>query len=116
MKSVTLSMTTMQHSALAAHLFPADGNEAVAFALCGRADSSKRHRLLVRRVVPIPHNVCSTRAPDRVTWPTEVLLPLIDEVSRNGEALVKIHGHRGYSNFSDVDDLSDTRLLALIQS
>lgn len=36
MKHFTLRLTGHQHAALKAHLFPGDGNEAVAVALCGR--------------------------------------------------------------------------------
>ena len=64
----TLSITGEQHAELAAHLFPKDGCEAVAIALCGHRRGVERHRLVVRRVVLIPYDACSLRTPDRVTW------------------------------------------------
>lgn len=114
MLDVRLSLTARQHKSLMTHLFPADGCEAVAIALCGRAQSAGRHRLLVHKIELIPYASCSVRRPDRVTWPTEILLPLLEAASRHGWAIIKIHGHRGYSQFSSVDDASDCALFPSI--
>lgn len=103
-------MTESQYAGLAAHLFPPDGNEAVAIALCGRAESGERHRLIVRRVELVPYEACSVRRPDCVTWPTDLLVPLLEEAARRNLALVKLHGHTGYDRFSEVDDRSDRAL------
>jgi len=107
---VSLTMTEAQRRALAAHLFPTDGCEAVAFAICGRASSPQRHRLLVRRIEPVAYDTCSVRTHDRVTWPTSVLVPWIEEAAKFGGALIKVHGHRGYRQFSSIDDQSDSTL------
>jgi len=96
------------------HVFPDDGCEAVAIALCGRASSTSKHRLLVRRVELIPYEICKVRKPDQVTWPTDVLIPLLAEAAKKNLALVKIHGHRGYDQFSDVDNFSDSQLFPSI--
>lgn len=105
-----LTMTEAQRSTLIAHLFPDDGCEAVAIALCGRARRGGEHRLIVRRLELVPYDLCSVRLPDRVTWPTSVLVPLLSEAAKRGWAVVKIHGHRGYDRFSEVDDHSDRQL------
>ena len=110
----TLTLTAEQHSALRNHLFPEDGCEAVAIALCGRRPGPMRHRLVVHRLLLIPYETCSVRKPDRVTWPTEVLIPCLDEASKKGMAIVKIHGHRAYDRFSSVDDVSDKALFPSI--
>jgi hypothetical protein len=110
MHPVHLSMTEAQRSSLLAHLFPSDHCEAVAIALCGRAVGRERNRLLVRRLEMIPYEVCKVRAPDQVTWPTQVLLPWLEEARRNNWGVVKIHGHRGYPQFSSTDDISDRDL------
>ena len=110
MPTTTLSIAGKQHAELAAHLFPPDGCEAVAFALCGHRRGAERHRLVVRRVALVPYDNCSLRTPDRVTWSTNVLPPLLKEASRYGQALVKIHGHRSISPFSHIDDASDRAL------
>ena len=106
----TLTMTEAQRSTLIAHLFPDDGCEAVAIALCGRARRGGEHRLIVRRLELVPYEACSVREPDRVTWPTSLLVPLLSEAAKRGWAVLKIHGHRGYDRFSDVDDHSDSQL------
>lgn len=108
--SVTLTMTEDQHATLLRHLFPSDGCEAVAIALCGRAAGSANHRLVLRRIEVIPYEACSVRRPDQVTWPTNLLVPLLAEAAKRNWAVVKIHGHRGFDRFSDVDDESDRQL------
>ncbi len=111
---VSLSLTADQRAAVMRHVFPDDDCEAVVIALCGRAASSDRHRLVVRRLEPIPYERCSVRKPDQVTWPTEVLVPWLEEAQRRNWAVVKIHGHRGYDCFSDTDDRSDAILFPSI--
>ena len=116
MRTTTLSITGKQHAELAAHLFPPDGCEAVAFALCGHRRGAERHRLVVRRVALVPYDNCSLRTPDRVTWSTDVLPPLLEEASRYGLGLVKIHGHRDISPFSRIDDASDRALFPSVHA
>lgn len=108
--TTSLTITESQLTALVPHLFPADGNEAVAFLLCGRRADPSRTRLLVRKVILMPNEVCAVREPDRVTWPTEWLVPLLNEATRRGLSLIKIHGHRVYDRFSPVDDQADRAL------
>lgn len=110
MLGTTLSLTAAQHRQLVQHLFPGDGKEAVAFLLCGIARGKSRRRLVARRVFPVPHAACSLRAPDRVTWPTNAIIPALNEAALTGLAVVKVHGHYSYSQFSDVDDHSDLAL------
>lgn len=113
---VTMTMTESQHASLMQHLFPEDGCEAVAIALCGRASGNERHRLLVRRLELIPYSACSVRRPDCVTWPTELLVPLLTEAAKRDWAIVKIHGHTNFDQFSLVDDDSDRQLFPCIYS
>ena len=108
---IKLRLTQTQHAALKRHLLPGDGLEAVAVALCGRRRSRERHCLTVRSVVPIPYDECKVRTPDRVTWSTQRLVPLLEEASRRDLAVLKIHSHPGgYPQFSSVDDESDADL------
>lgn len=116
MKPTILSMTSDHHKLIMAHVFPDDGCEAVAIALCGRANGSDIHKLIVRRIELVPYSSCSIRRPDQVTWSTAILVPLLEEASKNNWAIVKIHGHRGYRQFSDVDDSSDLQLFPSIYS
>lgn len=113
----TLSLTAAQHLILMKHLFPGDGKEAVAIALCGRREGTRRYRLLAREVHLIPYDVCSVRTAVRVTWPTEWIEPLLEKAAKHGLSVVKIHGHPGgYPRFSDTDDIGDAELLPMIQS
>lgn len=113
---VTLTMTENHHEMLMRHLFPDDGCEAVAIALCGRAAGEGIHRLLVRRLELVPYSSCSARRPDCVTWPTDLLVPLLAEAAKHDWAFVKFHGHRHYDQFSIVDDESDRQLFPSIYS
>jgi hypothetical protein len=108
---VTLRLTETDHAALKRHLLPGDGREAVAVALCGRRRCRRRHVLTVRTVVPIPYDECKVRTPDRVTWSTQRLLPLLEDASRRDLAILKIHSHPGgYPQFSVTDDEADADL------
>ncbi|MBA3272286.1 MAG: ThiF family adenylyltransferase [Chthoniobacterales bacterium] len=106
-----LRMTGQQHTQLRVHLFPGDGNEAVALALCGRRAGEARHILTVRKIVLVPYDACAVRTPRRVTWSTDVLLPLLEEAARRDMAILKIHSHPGgLTEFSETDDVSDRDL------
>lgn len=109
--TVTLTMTAEQRERLHAHLFPGDGCEAVAILLCARRAGERVHRLLVRKIVPVPYADCPVRKPDLVQWSTDSLPPLLEEANREGWSVVKIHGHaNAYRAFSPVDDESDKEL------
>ena len=112
----TLSLTGRQHAELMAHLFPDDGCEAVAIALCGHHRGAGCHRLLVSKLFPIPYEACSVRTPERVTWSTDMLPPLLEEASRHGLAVVKIHGHHDPSPFSILDDCADRDLFPSVHA
>jgi hypothetical protein len=111
MMRVKLRLTQTDHRALMEHLLPGDGLEAVAVGLCGRRRSEEHHCLTVRKLVPIPFDECKVRAPDRVTWSTQRLLPLLEEASKRDLAILKVHSHPGgYADFSSRDDKSDADL------
>jgi hypothetical protein len=103
----TLRISGLHHDALERCLFPGDGLEAVAFALCGRHQTKSGQILTVQRIVPVPYEACE-RSANHVTWRTEVLTSLLDEVEVKRLALIKIHSHPGsYREFSRWDDESD---------
>lgn len=111
-----LRMTGAQHLILGSHLFPGDGNEAVALLLCGRRSGESRHVLVVNKVLPIPHKECR-RAQDRVTWPTRYVDELLEICYKTGQALVKIHSHpSGLPQFSTTDDESDMGTFGAVSS
>lgn len=99
------------------HLFPGDGKEAVAIALCGRSKFKDSNTLLLKELYPIPYEDCFERREDFVHWPTESIQPLLEKASKNNLAILKIHCHPGgYDNFSDIDNKSDHELFTGIQS
>lgn len=110
----TLRITEAQHVALRSHLFPGDGKEAVALLLCGRRNGEARHVFTVRRVVPVPYEICK-RQLDHITWPTDIIETLLHEAYGKGQAIIKVHGHgEHYRRFSSTDDISDRTLFASI--
>ncbi len=116
MSAVILRMTGKQKVELYAHLFPTDGREAVALALCGRRSGSERHCLSVSRLILIPHHECDRR-PDGIQWPTERLRSALEEADRRGMAVVKIHSHPGgFYRFSECDDASDREFFQATES
>lgn len=113
---VTLTLNAEQHTGLQEHLFPGDGCEAAAIILCGRRSGDRRHRLVAREIYPIPHEQCTVRTPERVTWPTDVIAPLLDRAEARGLTVVKVHSHpSGYKRFSATDDEGDRRLMPAIR-
>lgn len=110
-----LRLTGLHHALLKAHLFPGDGMEAAALALCGRRRGS-RHIFTVRKIVLIPHADCK-RTPMTITWPTKFADELIREAAKRGMAILKIHSHPGGMNtFSDFDDNSDASFLGSVHA
>jgi proteasome lid subunit RPN8/RPN11 len=105
---VRLAISGRHHRQLAAHLFPGDGNEAVAFALCGRARRRDLELLVVQDIVPIPHEACRVRTPHTVAWPGAAMEPVLARAAARGLAVVKVHSHpTGYEWFSTTDDVAE---------
>ncbi len=97
------------------HLFPGDGKEAVAFALCGRHAGSEHDVLVVQEVHPIPYADCTVRDPGQVTWRTEALEPVLARAAERRLGVVKLHSHpTSYPQFSPTDDRSDLDLFPSI--
>lgn len=114
---VTLTLTGDQHARLKAHLFPGDGKEAAAIALCGRRAGTRRHRLVVRELHPVPYEICTRREHDGISWPVEWMDELLDRAAAEAWSVVKIHSHPiEYRRFSEADDRSDTLLFAGIHA
>lgn len=110
----SLRITETQYGALRSHLFPGDGNEAVALLLCGRRNGKTRHVFTVQKVVEVPYEICDRR-PDRITWPTDLVEALMRETFGKQQAIVKVHSHPAYyRRFSDLDDKSDRELFASV--
>ena len=115
MTTIKLRISDAQHGALMDHLLPGDGLEAIAVALCGRRPGETAHCLTARTVVSIPYDECRARTPDRVTWSSRRLVPLLEEAARRDLAVLKVHSHPdGYGAFSEVDDAADKDLFGSV--
>lgn len=107
----TLKISGIHHGLLEKHLFPGDGFEAVALALCGRRESSEGIVFLVNEIYPVPYENCLLRTPDRVTWSTQGLPAILQKAAQKGLSVLKIHSHPGgYKQFSETDNISDKEL------
>lgn len=105
---LNLRISGYHHEILKQHLFPLDGNEAIAVALCGRLMSDDLQVLLVHDITLIPYDECTTREPDELIWSTEKIRHYFECIGNNDMALLKIHSHPGgYDRFSNTDDKSD---------
>ena len=111
-----LRIAGVHHRQLMTHLFPDDGLEAVAFAVCGPHTGPEGNILSVQRIEPVPYGLCHREA-TKVTWPTSVLEPLLAAAKRKHLALVKLHSHpTGYTEFSTADNTSDVETFTAIFS
>ena len=114
-RKVVVRLTGRQHAKLKAHLFPGDGKEAVAIALCGRRDGGARHCLMVNEIELIPHDECPVRTPELLTWSTQRMVPMLQRAARMSMAILKIHSHpNGLACFSPQDSRADAELFSSI--
>lgn len=110
-----LRLNETDYRQIRTHLFPGDGCEAVIIALCGRAKNDNKQCLTVQTLVAIPYDECKIRRPDRITWATDRLIPLLQLAVKDDLAILKVHSHpSGYADFSRTDDASDKDLFASI--
>lgn len=113
-KEYILSLTQKQHDILRNHLFPGDGCEAIAIALCGRRSGTARYKLLIREIHLVPHEQCLERSPQRLKWPTESIIPLLKKAAKKNWSILKIHSHLELESFSRLDDVADQDLFSSV--
>lgn len=110
-----LRLTGKQYSVLHAHLYPGDGYEAVALALCGRHEYDDESYLLLHELHLIKYDNCSSRTGNNVQWSTVGLEDLLEKAEKKGFALLKVHSHpSNYKDFSETDDISDKDLFSSV--
>lgn len=108
--STRLVLTEEHHSQLHRHLFPGDGLEAAAILLCA---SSSKHRFVVNQILLVPYADCSTRLPNRISWPGLAVESAIDLATDHSLSVILIHSHPGgLFAFSEVDDDSDREIMS----
>lgn len=106
-----LSISDFHYDKIKAHLFPGDGKEAVAVALCGKYQNKSKTRLLVKDIFLVPYSECSCRSAGLVEWNVQCIQPLLIKASVESLSILYIHSHpTGYNGFSATDDNNDERL------
>jgi proteasome lid subunit RPN8/RPN11/16S rRNA G966 N2-methylase RsmD len=104
-----IAISKHHHDQVAKHLFPGDGLEAAAILLCSR---SSANRLLVKYVLPVPHEVCKVRLPDKISWPGSAIESAIDIADAEHLSIILIHSHPGgVFDFSTEDNDSDLKII-----
>lgn len=110
-----LVLTDVIHTSLREHLFPGDGKEAAAILICTRSPGTDL-KLLSKKLILVPHNECSVRTPDTITWPGEYLEMAIDDASSQSLSIILVHSHPGgLFDFSWVDDASDASTMVSLR-
>ncbi|MDX0840021.1 ThiF family adenylyltransferase [Sinorhizobium medicae] len=110
MPARTLAMAGTMHSMLKAHLL-SDGNEAAAILVCAPSPGP-RQRLVVRRVILVPHDACPVRMPDAIVWPGAYIEDAIDIAEPEGLVIILLHSHPGgWLQFSQIDNESGSRVI-----
>lgn len=100
-----LRISSEDYQSIKGHLFPEDGKEAIAFALCGRAQAEDRLVFIVHEVLLIPYGRCN-RGPDYLHWKTEDVVPLMNKAMVKHMAIMRIHSHPGGCPFFSKYDLA----------
>ena len=111
-----LRLTEAQRSQLQHCLFPGDGREMVALALCG-ARLGANHVYCIHDIIEIPQDACILRTAVAVRWNVRALVPVLEKALKRGLWVMKIHSHPGnYDRFSPQDDETDIELAKGIEA
>jgi hypothetical protein len=113
--TIKLRLTVRQYSLLRYHLFPGDGKEAVALALCGVGDWIERENaqkvVCIHKIELIPYNECIERTDKKITWATDRIHSIIETAISRHQVIVKFHSHPcKFEHFSELDDKADIEL------
>lgn len=110
-----LVLTDVIHASLREHLFPGDGKEAAAILICTRSPGTDL-KFFSKKLIVVPHNECSVRTPDTITWPGEYLEMAIDDATPQSLSIILVHSHPGgLFDFSWVDDASDASTMVSLR-
>lgn len=111
----SLSISGLHATQLRRHLLDQDGKEGAAIALCGLHCGTRCDRLVVQKVMVIPHERCDRREAHGMEWNTDLIIDVLQEAAAGRLSVVKFHSHpTGLPEFSSVDDTSDHLLLPAI--
>ena len=112
----SLTLTELQHAELRRNLFPGDGHESAAILLC-RFTGPTNERLVVRKIINVPDEICAKRTAKYISWPGQCIEDVIDRAEQHSDSIVLIHSHPGgMLAFSTVDDESDASTIPALFS
>lgn len=115
-KEITLRLLEAHRTRLSNHLFPGDGRESVALALCGGRYGGDRNIYCVHEVVEVPIEACVLRTNAAVRWNVERLIPVLENALIRRLCVMKIHSHPpGCVRFSPQDDATDIELVKSVE-
>ena len=117
--SVTLSEEHL--GKLRAHLLRRDGNEHVAYILCGEAhvredpwDRETHRKFLSVEIVPVADENVVESLPHFVTWQTATFISALKRAQAQGQVVAIVHNHpAGMIGFSAKDDENERDLIEL---
>ena len=118
MKPLFLTITAADWFGLHRSLFTSDGHENAGVLLCGRVETERTRRLLVRSFVPVPVG----RYTKRQAYHLEIAPSFYNEIISNclkdglSPVIVHSHPHHGEAQYSDSDDFGEKRLLGALQA
>ena len=115
----SLALTQSQHQRLYQHLYPGDGLESAAIALCHHGRAKSGVRLIANDLIFVSPGTYEVREPDHISWPFSESFPpeKIEEIDQKGLSVLTIHSHPGgYDRFSGIDDQNDKELFHSVGS
>lgn len=97
------------------HLLKEDGNERVAFIICGRSFvKGKEERFLTKEVHILPDSDLLSSELNQVSWNNIHFIKILKRAELKNFAVIIIHNHpTGYSIFSTLDNVGEYNLFKL---
>lgn len=111
----TLTLQESHYEVLFNHLIRIDGNEHVAFIICGRSlVDGEEDRFLSREVIILDDNDLVASLPSQVCWDNKHFVKVLKRAESKGFAVIAIHNHpSGFDRFSHTDDKGEFHLFTL---
>lgn len=110
----TFTLLESHHRDIVNHLIQGDGNERVAFIICGRDSTATEERFLSREIVYLDDRELLASEPNRVSWDNNLFIEVLKKSEPKDFAVAIIHNHSTeYKQFSAVDDEGERELFKL---
>ena len=118
MKPLSVAITTGDWEQVCVSLFTPDGDENAAVLLCGRAETERARRVLVRAFVPVPLDAYIKRQAYRLEIAPAFYNDIVSRCLQDNLSpiIVHSHPHHGEAWYSASDDFGETRLLETLNS